>query len=73
MGVILFEMLAGEKAFQASTPGALVYQHLYADVPNLPEQVAEFQPIVDKLLAKNPDERFNSASEFVATIQPYCI
>ena len=73
LGIILFEMLAGEKAFQASTPGALVYQHLYADVPNLPEQVAEFQPIVDKLLAKNPDERFNSASEFVATIQPYCI
>ncbi|MGR8949003.1 MAG: serine/threonine-protein kinase [Gammaproteobacteria bacterium] len=72
LGIILFEMLAGEKAFQASTPGALVYQHLYADVPKLPDAVAEFQPIVDKLLAKNPDERFNDASEFVATIQPYC-
>ena len=66
-------MLAGKKAFQASTPGALVYQHLYADVPDLPESVAEFQPIVDKLLAKDPDQRFANASEFVTTIQPYCI
>ena len=73
LGIILFEMLAGEKAFQASTPGALVYQHLYADVPKLPQPVAEFQPIVDKLLAKDPNERFATASEFVKTIQPYCI
>ena len=73
LGIILFEMLAGEKAFQASTPGALVYQHLYADVPALPEKVAEFQPIVEKLLAKDPNDRFANASEFVATIQPYCL
>ncbi|MEM7466874.1 MAG: serine/threonine-protein kinase, partial [Pseudomonadota bacterium] len=73
LGIIFFEMLAGEKAFQASSPGALVYQHLYADVPKLPKKVAEFQPIVDKLLAKDPNDRFSNASEFVATLQPHCI
>ena len=73
LGIILFEMLAREKAFQASTPGALVYQHLYADVPKLPSKLAEFQPIVDKLLAKDPNDRFANASEFVATIQPHCL
>jgi serine/threonine protein kinase len=36
LGMTLFEMLTGEKAFHASSPGALVYQHLYADVPTLP-------------------------------------
>ena len=72
LGIILFEMLAGKKAFQASTPGALVYQHLYADVPRLPEKLAEFQPIVDRLLAKDPNKRFATASEFVRTMQPCC-
>lgn len=73
LGIILFEMLTGHKAFQASSPGALVYQHLYADVPSLPDHLAEFQQIVDKLLAKNPDDRYATASEFVVNMQPYCV
>lgn len=73
LGIIMFEMLTGKKAFQASSPGALVYQHLYADVPKLPEHLAKFQVIVDKLLAKNPDDRYSTASEFVANLQPHCV
>lgn len=73
LGIIMFEMLTGEKAFQAGSPGALVYQHLYADVPRLPDHLKEFQVIVDKLLAKDPDDRYRTASEFVANLQPYCV
>ncbi|HJP36452.1 MAG TPA: serine/threonine-protein kinase, partial [Gammaproteobacteria bacterium] len=72
LGMILFEMLTGEKAFRASSPGALVYQHLYADVPTLPEFLSQYQPIVDQLLAKDPKDRYQSASELVANLQPLC-
>ena len=72
LGVILYEMLTGEKAFHASSPGALVYQHLYADVPTLPAHLAKYQEIVDKLLAKDPADRYNNASELVAKLQPFC-
>jgi len=71
-GMIFYEMLTGEKAFRAASPGALVYQHLYAEVPRLPGSVARFQPIVDSLLAKNPDERYQTASELVANLLPHC-
>jgi len=72
LGMILYEMLTGEKAFHASSPGALVYQHLYADVPTLPAHLAKYQTIVDRLLAKDPDGRYSSASELVAKLQPFC-
>ena len=72
LGMIMFEMLTGEKAYHASSPGALVYQHLYADVPTLPEHLAKFQSIVDHLLAKDPADLYQSASELVVNLQPHC-
>ncbi|MFT4581487.1 MAG: tRNA A-37 threonylcarbamoyl transferase component Bud32 [Gammaproteobacteria bacterium] len=72
LGMILFEMLTGEKAFHASSPGALVYQHLYADVPTLPAHLSQYQAIVDNLLAKDPADRYASATELAAKLLPFC-
>ena len=69
LGMILFEMLTGQKAFHATSPGALIYQHLHADIPLLPEEYREFQYLIDKTLAKDPNDRFQSASEFVVNLQ----
>ena len=72
LGMIMFELLTGEKAFHATSPGALVYQHLYADIPQLPDRHVQFQAIIERLLAKDPSERYQSASELVANLQPIC-
>ncbi|MGD9603098.1 MAG: protein kinase [Gammaproteobacteria bacterium] len=64
-GVILFEMLTGRKPYRADTAPALVYQHVHADVPELPRAVRQFQPIIDMLLAKAPDDRFASADDLI--------
>jgi tRNA A-37 threonylcarbamoyl transferase component Bud32 len=72
LGIVLFEMLTGEKAFKASSLGALVYQHLYADVPLLPDQFSRYQLIIAKTLAKDPDDRFQSAAELIAQLEPLC-
>ncbi len=64
-GVIFFEMLTGRKPFRAETAPALVYQHVHAAIPQLPDHLQSYQPIVEMLLAKEPDERFSSADEFV--------
>lgn len=67
-GVILFEMLAGAPPFSGDNPAALAYQHVNAEVPKLPPRVAGFQSVVEKLLAKNPENRFQSAKELFAHI-----
>lgn len=67
-GIVLFEMLSGTKPFKAETASGLVYQHVHADIPQLPDNVRNFQPVIELLLAKNPDDRFGSAREFIASL-----
>ena len=67
-GVIFYEMLTGRKPFRAETASALVYQHVHADVPTLPDSVRGFQPLLSHLLAKRPDERIASAAELVVAV-----
>jgi len=62
-GILFYELLTGEKPYNATSPAALIYQHVHAPVPVLPEKFSAFQPIIDKTLAKKPDDRYQSATE----------
>jgi CheY-like chemotaxis protein len=61
LGVILFEMLSGEKPFTDSNPMAIIYKHRNQPVPQLPPSAAHWQWLVDNLLGKRPADRFASA------------
>ncbi|MGX6601006.1 diguanylate cyclase [Micromonosporaceae bacterium Da 78-11] len=66
LGVILFECLAGQVPFAASDIGELLRLHLVAAVPDLrsirPEIAPALAAVVDRLLAKDPDDRYRSSS-----------
>jgi DNA-binding response OmpR family regulator/tRNA A-37 threonylcarbamoyl transferase component Bud32 len=62
-GVILYEMLTGKHVYEGDNASALAYQHVHGTIPRLPKRLAGYQPIVDRLLAKRPEERFQSARE----------
>jgi serine/threonine protein kinase len=63
LGVMLFEMLTGEKPYRADNPMAIVYKHRKEPVPRLPERFAALQPLLERLLAKSPADRFAGARE----------
>ncbi len=63
VGVMLYEMLTGEKPFRADNPMAIVYKHRKEPIPRLPENLATLQPLAERLLAKTPADRFASAAE----------
>ncbi|MGH8266053.1 MAG: protein kinase domain-containing protein, partial [Steroidobacteraceae bacterium] len=63
LGVMLFEMLTGEKPYRADNPMAIVYKHRKEPVPQLPERFAAVQPVLERLLAKAPADRFAGAHE----------
>ncbi len=63
LGVVFYEMLTGRKLFESLTGADLVHAHLHAAVPRLPSHLAGYQPVLDRLLAKEPKERFQSARE----------
>ncbi len=69
LGVILFELLTGEKPYRAENPMAIIYKHRKEAVPRLPREWAHLQPLVDRLLAKSPADRFASAGEAAAALE----
>jgi serine/threonine protein kinase len=73
LGIVLYEMLTGYTPFDADTPLAILMKHLNDPLP-LPTQVDPALPIalemiVLKALAKDPDDRFQSAEEMSKAIE----
>lgn len=66
LGIIFFEMLTGKKPFEGDTAMAVIIQHRHAPIPQLPVELAAYQPAIDRMLAKDPAERFGSAKEVLA-------
>ena len=70
-GIIFYEMLTGERPFEGENSTQIIFKHLHQEVPLLPKRIRHLQPVVDRLLNKNPDERFASATELMIALQPF--
>lgn len=68
LGVIFYEMLTGKKPFLAPTPMGVIYLHGNAPRPELGGELSACQPLLDKLLAKAPAERFACARDLLSEI-----
>lgn len=69
LGCLFYEMLTGNKPYISATIFDVVIQHKQAPVPVFEKDLAEFQPLLDKMMAKNRDDRFNDAAEMVKAIK----
>src|SRR5919199_1415298 len=67
LGVVLYEMLVGERPFVAETPIGVLLKHLREPAPSVldarPELPAAVGAVLDRALRKAPAERFSSAGE----------
>jgi serine/threonine-protein kinase PpkA len=70
LGVVVYEMLAGKKIYDAANPAELVRLHVNTPAPRLREEIAMHQPLLDRLLAKAPEDRFQSAAEVCNAVSP---
>ena len=68
LGCILHEMLTGERPFTASSPMGVIYRHAHAPRPRLHRGLVAMQPVLDKLLAVDRLERYQSAAELLAEL-----
>ncbi len=71
MGVMFFEMLTGHKVFEGRDTFAVSYAHVYEPVPPLPPEHARYQGVINKLLAKDPKDRYQDANEMVTSLKKY--
>ncbi|MSR09322.1 MAG: hypothetical protein EXR82_07300 [Gammaproteobacteria bacterium] len=66
LGVIFYEMLTGSKPYDGDTAMAVIVKHRLAPVPGLPASLREFQPLIQRMLAKRPVDRFQNVEELLA-------
>jgi serine/threonine protein kinase len=73
LGVVFYELVTGVKPFRADTPMATILKHITEPLPrprlyisNLPNTV---ENIIFKAMAKNPDHRYQSMSEFANALE----
>jgi eukaryotic-like serine/threonine-protein kinase len=72
LGIVLYELLTGKTPFDGETPVEIAMKHLSA-TPKPPSKLRpdvppELDMVVLRALAKNPDERYQSADEMEADL-----
>ena len=69
LGIMFYELLSGRTPFNGDTPIAVMMAHLTQPTPPLDADFAYFQPVLDRMLAKNRDDRFATLHEFVTALK----
>ncbi len=65
LGIMLFEMLTKRVPYHSTDPFAVAIMHINEPVPELPPEHAIFSPVLQKLLAKEPGDRFQTGAELI--------
>ena len=68
LGVTFYEMLTGKRPYRADSAYAVVAMHMNAPPPRLPGELARFQPIIDRTMAKDPIQRFESGEALIEAL-----
>ena len=63
LGVVLYEILAGQVPFEAESTWSMIYKQIHEPPPPIPDVQPAIQEVIDRALAKNPDERYQSCRE----------
>jgi eukaryotic-like serine/threonine-protein kinase len=72
LAVVAFELLTGQRPFQADNPTAEAAAHVHAEVPAVSERgdlPRELDPVFRRAMAKEPAERYPSAGDFVSALR----
>ncbi|MGB7537673.1 MAG: serine/threonine-protein kinase [Anaerolineales bacterium] len=73
LGIVVFEMLTGQTPFQADSPIKMMMMHVSTPPPPISETDAKLPPgsaaVLERALAKEPDERYQKAAEFSRAFQ----
>lgn len=69
LGAMLFELLTGHPPYEADDPFSIALMHVTKPVPQLPVEHAWLQSIINRMMAKDPLDRFSSGADFVAALE----
>ena len=73
LGIMAFEMLTGTKPYEGESDIDTIFKHINEPIPKLPPEHATMQELIERMIAKTPGDRFESAREvveYIANMEP---
>jgi len=68
LGVVFYEMLTGEPPYGGTDAMAIGLKHVREPIPLLPRSLRHYQPLIKKLMAKEPEQRFESGAAIIEAL-----
>jgi predicted Ser/Thr protein kinase len=68
LGVLLLEMLTGTNEFRGPSYTQTVMNHVQMPIPQLPAHLTVYQPLLERMLAKDVNKRFASCRELLQSL-----
>jgi serine/threonine protein kinase len=65
LGVVMYEMLTGIKPYKAKRWISILHQHVEGPLPILPKELRLYQPLIDKMMAKDREKRLSTAAQYM--------
>lgn len=69
LGVMFYQMLVGMVPFDGDSAMSIGIKHIRDPVPKLPSHLAKYETFLEKLLAKEPDDRWQSAADVIRSLE----
>jgi len=73
LGILVYQMLTGKQPYRGNTLAKVMMMHVLDPIPNVLEERDDLPPgvnrVMDKALAKDPDERYSTSVELAETLE----
>jgi serine/threonine protein kinase len=71
LGIVLHELLTGASPYDADDSLAIAIMHMAHPIPKLPAPLAHLQPLLNRLLAKDPVARYQTAQDVIDALEQF--
>ena len=69
LGIMFYQLLVGTVPFSGDSAMSIGIKHIRDPIPKLPAHLVKYEAVIDKLLAKDPEDRWKTAADVIRALE----